>query len=613
MIRETRKALLAIDTRRGDVQNQVKASWDATGKVRVDYWAGISEAFDKFVADGGENSFEKWRKEYAVKGALKLQEATGKQNEIRATINAHEEELRALDDEYWTKWHACLSEINGDLAPDNRPINPAPPGIRPSQSHRRTATRSGPSRAVNSSGPTGIRKKRATTAATTTSSRPPASPPTHLQSNLKSRPRRSARTSVASSPAAGTQRNQVAEPPSGRNDDEEHLIQDASQEVTVLPPYPPIIRPKPGEVYQAYYPHDKDKGWYFGTPLPWNGNDWVKELNLEYAMDRMDLVNDFPECYEPLKTRKATEKVDAEGNPEFVETVTAITRWAPGFEDRGPKVKDRRFLFLYFDDRPNRPGKLTFPKTGSGKRKGRSKTTTMKFAKADSKNWSAPIDWVDVECLRPAGVDAPGIRGRATMQKFLTMKKNLAKAGDEAEGHVTGFSADSTRTSTDDTFASNPRAQADLNAHEDEIVDPEVGTSECSPTTVPMGRPPPRQPGPPRRLAHQRYTPVPERAARQVVIDENYDDDSDDQTDAHSSTRSESQHHTRQHNRGKPRLRGGHQDHSNLYSFKMDIDENYDRVIATMPTDAATDDANKFDEGLGMDYDLELVQARGGF
>lgn len=515
ILRNGHRELKSIDTQRATLQNEIESLRDAISKAQSDYWAEESRAFHEFFDKGGENNFTKWRYKFARKESRKAMEVESTQRDMRSQIARHEEALTQLDAQYWAKWNACLEAMQGPL---------------PKKTPRREAKSASPS------GPSGIRKMGPK--ASNSSSRQPVAPKASLKKALGQLviPSSSGAKVVGPSNRRGIHTTRPAQD-----------IQGAIASVASLPGG--ITNAIPGQVYQGFYDHNlsSERGWYMGTPLPWNGKDWERKVRLEFTMSQMD-PEPFPECYIPEITH--VEKQDEQGNTVTAPVITGIKGWAPGFEDGGPREKDRCFLFLFFEDRNKRPGKLSIPKRA---------TSTIKFSKVDLA--SLPIDWVAAKHLRPAAVnDGTMVRGRLTAAKFKRLMQKVKVASvprdlagttkeeleSDAEGDITGSYVDTTGASANASSANMIQSIT----HESGQQDQEMTNSEPD----------------------------------------------------HTSTLDEP--------RGVLRSPGKYYSFSQSPSGKVDVNEGcYDNKPATKQDQIASarkDDPDKFDEGLGMDYDLDF-------
>lgn len=513
MLRTTRTQLKSIDEERKAAQNEIMMLWGAISDAQSDYWAQEANDFDEFVKKGGENNFDHWRSKFSRKEARRAKEVARQQSNLRSQVCRLEQSLTQLDDEYWKKWNACLEALSGSGA-----------------NIKKTPSRE--AKSANPSGPSGIRKTRSKD---TSSS--PRRPPSTSKAGLKKAIER-----FATSPSSDTK---VVSPIEHK---EKHVTRPTSQDVasSISSPCKTVLNPIPGQVYQAFYDEQisSEKGWYMGTPLPWNGEEWKNEIRLDFTMGQMDLISDFPECYIPETTR--IEKQDEHGNTTLIETITGIKGWAQGFEDGGPREKDRHVLFLFFDDRSKRPGNLNIPKRP---------TSTIKFSKWDLA--SLPIDWVATKDLRPAGVnDEALLRGRATAGKFKRFMDKVQRAGvprglhgdateeleGDTQGDITGFSVDTPGNST------TPQKPTQEPACKDEVM------SDSENNTVGISC------GPYGGQEHQR---------NMHLLD--------------------------------------------LAPGRMDANAEYDETMAAgrnQSTSAPMIDPEEFDEGVGMDFDLDFGQSK---
>lgn len=184
-----------------------------------------------------------------------------------------------------------------------------------------------------------------------------------------------------------------------------------------------------------------------GYTLPWDGDRWEDELALQFSMREIDLKTDWPRCYLPQLT--ATEKQDENGTTVTETIITGIKGWAPGYEDGGPLVEERVFLFLYFDDAYRKSVKLRVPKRAG---------TKIKFTRADIASGNVPIDWVPAAYLRPVEADVGStVRGRLTARKFNRMLRELGSIrrrgldGPSCHSHSTSEGMDDSRASWDES------------------------------------------------------------------------------------------------------------------------------------------------------------------
>lgn len=366
---------------RFELRNQIQSLWSKLEKVENAFWAGAYEVMKRYAATQGasDHHFGQWREKYAKETLLGVQKTIEQQNEIRATIRENERQLDKLDAYYWSSVQSMYAKVatsSLEASPSlpqkqtRKPIRRLPrqtratrdPGSRPGSSmSTATATRPGP------------RYHRSPAS--------PAAPP---------------------DPALRTSRKAPSVKPVTRPDPLS---------------FQGVTNAVPGGFYQAYYSSSgNDEGWYMGYVLPWDGDGWEDNISLQFSMRQIDLKTDWPSCYIPEFTRY--EKSDENGNIIGTDTVvTGIKGWAPGYEDGGPLVKDRVFLFLFFDDAHRKSVQLRMPKRAG---------TKIKFTKAEITSGNVPIDWVPAAHLRPVEVDVGSlVRGRQTMKKFQKMLHDL--------------------------------------------------------------------------------------------------------------------------------------------------------------------------------------------
>lgn len=91
-----------------------------------------------------------------------------------------------------------------------------------------------------------------------------------------------------------------------------------------------IPDPKPGSLYKGFW---KDKRHYPVMVLPVEEAN-LSSVGLKKTLEDTKLLKDVPPCYEFGKTAEGKFKLE---------------RWAPGYEDGGPMVKQRQVPVMYFD------------------------------------------------------------------------------------------------------------------------------------------------------------------------------------------------------------------------------------------------------------------------
>lgn len=271
---------------------------------------------------------------------------------------------------------------------------------------------------------------------------PLSSPPPVLEEAPEIIPTERDQTPVP--PAIEDEAHAEVNPDQAREIESQRSPSQRSPSLPAYPGFPGLTDVIPGEVYQIYYDHDlqSQRGWYLGTPLPWNGDSWDDKINLAFSMSNMDLRDGFPECYIPFvtttaksigegsdSTRTSTPAAESEGDQEEETTITGLADWAPGFEHGGPRVLERSFLFLFFDDR--KPRHLMIPKRAGEK---------MHMTKAGLSR--VPIDWVKAQDVRTMDdkVDGP-LRGTKTGRSFTKMMELFNQIKTKEQGG-SGESAD---------------------------------------------------------------------------------------------------------------------------------------------------------------------------
>lgn len=361
-----------LQDQRDNQRDQIKSLWHRLGKVETEYWTHGQETMQRFIATRGDGDrhFNQWRGEYAKQRLLDVRKTMEEQRSIRIRIREYEEELDKLDTYFWNSVQSTLDKVA--TAPLRIPPNP--PEIQIRKPLRRTKRHTRTLRAAGAS---------SSSAAAT--SRP--SPRFHRN---------------PASPASATPTDPVPRQRKKTTPVKPVTRPDPSS-------FQGVINAAPRRYYQAYYPSPSaDEGWYMGYTLPWDGDRWEEDIALQFSMRQIDLKTDWPKCYVPELTD--IHKEDEHGNIVTDTMVTGIKGWAPGFEDGGPLVKERVFLFLYFDDAHRNSVKLRVPKKAGMK---------IKFTKAEIASGQLPIDWVPAAYLRPVEVDVGSpVRGRQTMKKF---------------------------------------------------------------------------------------------------------------------------------------------------------------------------------------------------
>lgn len=383
-IRASGEALKTLQSQRDNLRNKIQSLWHRLGSVEKEYWAQGQQAVQQFVAvrGDGDRHFDQWRGEYAKQRLLDVRKTMEDQRVIRTRIREYEEELDRLDASFWSSVQYTLVQMA--TATLQVPQSPPKPQVGKRLRRRKQQTRT-----------VGAKQRSASSLSAAATSRP------------STRHRRN-----PALPASSTRTDPVPKQRRKTNPVKAITRPDPSS-------FQGVMNAVPGQFYQAYYPsHRGDEGWYMGYTLPWNGDQWEKDIALQFSMRQIDLKTDWPECYVPELTEIRRE--DECGTIVTDTMVTGIQAWAPGFEDGGPLVKERVFLFLYFDDTPRTSVKLRIPKRAG---------TKIKFTKAEIASGKLPIDWVPAAYLRPVDVDVGSpVRGRQLMKSFEKMLRELRRS-----------------------------------------------------------------------------------------------------------------------------------------------------------------------------------------
>lgn len=430
------------------LQQDIQRSFYDINQTITDYWVtqakSLSEHTDLLGRDFDE---DKWRVEFATREITRAEAAAAKQKQLWLDIEGMVKEAKDRDDKFWATWRTSLDH----LAVSDQPTQQLSfPSKAANGTHRKQSREERPFR------PTTKHSKAQGPTAYTTKSKPKAKPAVLSSSSSPSKPARSVKNDTSSkashistfpnpSPTA-THPIETSSPVTKKNSGHgriERPIRKAAtkpptisaplkankplkkrtlQSAAKLPFNPhPVTDPTPGQLYQAYYhsPKAKERGWYMGTVLPWKSSDWAYETMIDFSMQDMDLLSDWPDCCEPGFQSK-TMLVD--GKLVEANELTCIKKWLPGFEDGGPRVMDRKFLFLFFEDRPNRLGCLNIDPTEPLK--------PIKFG--PSAGEPVPIDWVEARNLRANNDDENVVWGSFTAEKYRNKLDSVARLREQA-------------------------------------------------------------------------------------------------------------------------------------------------------------------------------------
>ncbi|KAH8750321.1 hypothetical protein F5883DRAFT_579735 [Diaporthe sp. PMI_573] len=170
-----------------------------------------------------------------------------------------------------------------------------------------------------------------------------------------------------------------------------------------------VINPVPGDIYQAFYKDAYNEGWWMCTPLPWDA--WERHIGIKFSIWQANLFRDLPDCYRISRVR-----TQAKGR----KMKPVITGWNEGFGEDGPRVNERVFPVLFFDDKPGEPGSFTFPPPEKA----------FTFSKQALK--ALPAEWVAAADLRLPHVDVgQPVAGGETAARFRERVQALREAQDE--------------------------------------------------------------------------------------------------------------------------------------------------------------------------------------
>lgn len=437
------KSLSAMKDKRMTLQHNIQHKFHDINQTITDYWVTQAKSLTDHVSLLGRNVDEdKWRIDFATREITRAEAAAAKQKQLWSEIEAMVKEAKDRDDKFWATWRTSLDQLaasekpfqqssllseaaKGSLRPprhDERSLRaiakgPVPRG--PTAFTAKSKSESKPAAILSSSGRTKSARNVADNASlgaahTRPSSNlsPTTSSPINNSSSTFDKMTRHGRAERPARKAAAKPLT-VSAPSKASKPVKKRTLKSLAKS----PSNPqPVTNPIPGQLYQAYYhsPKAKERGWYMGTVLPWKSSDWAYETMIDFSMQDMDLLSDWPDCCQPgLKTK--TMLVD--GKLVEAKELTCIEEWRPGFEDGGPRVVDRKFLFLFFEDRPNRLGCLDIDPTQPMK--------LIKFG--PSAGEPVPIDWVEAKNLRLNNDDDNVVWGSFTAEKYRNKLDSVAR------------------------------------------------------------------------------------------------------------------------------------------------------------------------------------------
>lgn len=429
--------------KRTALQHNIQHKFHDINQTMTHYWVTQAKSLTDHVSNLGRNVDEdKWRVDFATREITRTEAAAAKQKQLWSEIEAMVKEAKDRDDKFWLTWRTSLDRLavsNTPFKQSSFPLEAAKGGLRQQRREER------PLRAIAKAplprGPTAFtaksksEPKSAALSSSSGSTKPaknvannarPNAP--HMSSPLIPSPTTSSPIDVSGSTCETTTRHARAERPARKAAAKTSNVSAPSKvskpgkkrAVTSLAKSPfnpqPVTNPIPGQLYQAYY-HSfkaKERGWYMGTVLPWKSSDWAYETMIDFSMQDMDLLSDWPDCCEP---GFQTKTMLAEGKLGEAKELTCIEKWRPGFEDGGPRVMDRKFLFLFFEDRPNRLGCLDIDPTQPMK--------LIRFGPTAGE--PVPIDWVEAKNLRLNNDDDNVVWGSFTAEKYRNKLDSVAR------------------------------------------------------------------------------------------------------------------------------------------------------------------------------------------
>ncbi|KAJ4397847.1 hypothetical protein N0V93_002084 [Gnomoniopsis smithogilvyi] len=455
VLSDSAQRLATIQNGRLSLQQTLLRKVKDINQTVTDYWVSQAKSLPDSAEDAGLSmNAGKWLNEFAIQEATRAKAAAEKQQELWLQVEGMVKEAKDQDDKFWATWQQSLDQLGAAnesahhiLSAQAAEASHQPHGKE--HSTQATAKGSAPRRptaftatdtnspstkssepvsawpsAIARLGPTKTAKK---VDSDDTSYQPdvstPSTPLPPAPSSLKARKiqkvvrherkERVPRRIVAKSPAANN-----ASPKTTRKPVKKRVLRQAAR--SPINPHP-VTDPIPGQLYQAYY-HSasaKERGWYMGTVLPWKSSDWAEQTMIDFSMRDMDLSSDWPDCCQP---GYETKTMLVNGRLQEIRELRCIDRWSPGFEDDGPRVMDRKFLFLFFEDRPKRLGCLDIDPTQP--------LSLIQFKPTGGE--PVPIDWVDARHLRMNTDDNKPVWGSCTAEKYRNKLDHVARIRQQA-------------------------------------------------------------------------------------------------------------------------------------------------------------------------------------
>ncbi|KAJ4416867.1 hypothetical protein N0V82_006506 [Gnomoniopsis sp. IMI 355080] len=452
----SRQSLATIQTEQMALKQHILDKVQDVNQTFTDYWIAQAKNLQHSLGNAGRDvDGDEWQVEFATQETARAKAAAAKQKELWSQIEVMVKKAKDGDDKFWATWQNSLDHFGASNESTRQPL----PSQGPRKSHEPGRAKHLTVATENASAPTAP--------ITATAEHAPYSPlrkysdpettakPSALSvpsgsntpaGNVKDKDKSNHLGSLASSShtALGSSSSRNREIKNTTHHEKKNrptrratakssiksspvitsrpVKKRVSQQKAKSPINPhPVTDPRPGQLYQAYYhsTNVKERGWYMGTVLPWKSSDWAEETMINFSMRDLDLLSEWPECCEP---GFETKTYFVNGNPVEVKELTCIKRWMPDFEDDGPRVKDRKFLFLFFEDRPKRLGCLSIDPTQP--------MSLIQFNPTGGE--PVPIDWVDAKHLRMNVDDGTPVWGSCTAEKYRNKLDHVARLRQQA-------------------------------------------------------------------------------------------------------------------------------------------------------------------------------------
>lgn len=451
VLSDNAESLVATNNERLALQENIKNMVQEINQSFTDYWIMQAKTLNSAVKDaGGDADGIAWQIPFASQETLRAKAAAAKQKELWSQMEHMLKEAKDRDASFWASWQTSLDHLARPDEPAQQSSSARPRGAgasdhRPRREKRltRAAVKS-----IAPKGPTAFSVDR-DKLRFTKPSRPDsaqhsalsessgivkhATPVASDNDSDLPYPSTSPSTAVPVSPSSsGVNRIKSITPQETKARAPRRLAarsfskptkpvkKRTPQSAAKSPSNPqPVTDPTPGQLYQAYYHSTdaKERGWYMGTVLPWKSSDWADKTRIDFSMRDIDLLSAWPECCQP---GFKTEAISPDGQLIETKELVGIDKWMPGFEDGGPRVMDRKFLFLFFEDRPKRLGCLDMEVSKPMK--------LIKIRKTDGE--AVPLDWVEAKNLR-LNVDDKAVRGARAAEEYKTKLDQVVCLRDE--------------------------------------------------------------------------------------------------------------------------------------------------------------------------------------